>query len=87
MKNLEVIIRVYNLSLDLLVTPTDNQFYRFKVEIVNGGDIPMVFKYQPDHSWILEKATMKFFTKKYVAQLGALVQIKRPEWFNQHAYE
>jgi hypothetical protein len=81
MTGIEVIIRVYNLSIGVIVTPIDRKFYRFKVAPVNGGAYPMILNYQPDNSWIVEKATMKFFTAKYVRRLGNLIQIKKPEWF------
>jgi hypothetical protein len=81
MTRFEVNIRIYNLSLSLIVKPMNNQFYHFKVETMSGGHHPMILKYQPGCHWIVEKATMKFFTQTYVRQLGALIQIKKPEWF------
>lgn len=81
MTGFEIILQIYNLSIGVIVTPMDKQFYHFKVETVRGGPHPMILKYHPDYSWIVEKATMKFFTQTYVRQLGALIEIKKPEWF------
>jgi len=78
----EIIIWIYNLSLSLVVTPIDPKFRRFKVETNGSGPDAMIVKCLRGHSWIVEKATMKFFTKKYVHQLGKLIEIKKPEWFN-----
>lgn len=77
----EIIIWIYNLSLCLVVTPIDTKFHRFKVETLNNGSDFMILKYLPEHFWIAEKVTMKFFTKEYIHQLGKLIEIKRPEWF------
>jgi len=67
------------MSLGLIVTPLDTRFSRFKVETAEGGAVPMILKCLPNHSWIVEKTTMKFFTKKYVKQLGALIEGKKKE--------
>ena len=42
----------------------------------------MILKYLPDCSWIAEKATMKFFTKAYIRRLGALIESKKPHFFD-----
>jgi hypothetical protein len=83
MTSFEIIIWIYNLSLCLVITPLDSKFCRFKVETVSTGSSAMILKYLPDHSWIAEKTTMKFFTKEYIHKLGKLIEIKRPEWFKR----
>lgn len=84
MISVEIVIWVYNLSLCLVVTPIDSKFRRFKVETINQGQDAMIVKYSPGHSWKAEKTTMKFFTKKYIRELGKLIQVKKPEWFFNH---
>jgi hypothetical protein len=81
MTSFETVIRVYNLSLGLIVTPVGNSPDQFKIEMIKGEPNPMILKYLPDHSWIAEKVTMRFFTKKYISELGALIEGNRPEWF------
>jgi hypothetical protein len=83
MTSFEIIIWIYNLSLYLVITPLDAKLCRFKVETVSTGSDVMILKYLPDHSWIVEKTTMKFFTKEYIHQLGKLIEIKRPECFHR----
>ena len=85
MISVEIVIWVYNLSLCLVVTPIDAKFRRFKVETINSTQDAMIVKYSPGHSWVAEKATMKFFTKKYIRELGKLIKIERPEWFGLKA--
>jgi len=77
----EIVMLLYNLSVCLMVTPIDSEFCRFKIEIWGGGSIPMVLKLLPDRSWTVEKATMKFFTKNHIRELGELIEGERPEWF------
>lgn len=81
MTSFETVIRVYNLPLGLIVTPVYGSPYRFKIEMIVGEPNPMILKYLPDHSWSAEKVTVKFFTKKYISELGALIEWNRPEWF------
>ena len=40
----------------------------------------MIIKYMPDHTWVAENVTMKFFTEKYIRELGALIESKKQEW-------
>lgn len=81
MTGFEIIIWIYNLSLPLVITPVDSKCRRFRVETISSGPEAMIVKYLPDHSRVAEKATMKFFTKKYIHRLGRLIEIKQPEWF------
>jgi hypothetical protein len=81
MTSFEIIIWIYNLSMSLMVTPIDAKFRRFKVETTNSGTDAMIVKCSRGNSWVAEKATMKFFTKKYVHELGKLIEVKKPEWF------
>jgi hypothetical protein len=83
MTSFELNIWIYNLSLYLVVTPLDAKYCHFKVEDASTGSGVMILKYLPDRSWIAEKTSMKFFTKEYIHQLGKLIEIKRPEWFDQ----
>ncbi|EHQ30992.1 hypothetical protein [Mucilaginibacter paludis] len=81
MSGFEINIQVYNMPLSVIVTPIDSKFCRFKVETVRGKAQPMILTYRPDCSWIVEQASMKFFTLAYVGKLGALIKNKKPEWF------
>jgi hypothetical protein len=85
MTSFEIVIWIYNLSLQLSVTPMGNTTDRFKIETKEGGENPMIVKYLPDQSWIAEKATMKFFTANYIRELGQLIERKKPEWFYESA--
>ena len=84
MTSFEIIISIYNLSLYLVITPMDSQFQQFKVETLTKGFNVMILKYLPEHSWVAEKVTMKFFTKEYIHKLGKLIEIKKPEWFKRN---
>ena len=68
------------MSMDLIVTPVGNSSDRhFEVEMITGETSPMVIKYSPGHTWVAENVTMKFFTEKYICELGALIEIKQQE--------
>jgi hypothetical protein len=84
MTSFEIIIWIWNLSLSLVVTPKDSKFRRFKVETNGSGPDAMIVKCLRGRFWAVEKATMKYFTKEYVHQLGKLIEIKKPEWFNRN---
>ncbi len=84
MISIEIALFVYNLPLGLIITPLEVTPLRLDVKAVSGDTNSMILKYLPNNSWTAEKCTMKFFTKKYVEQLGLLIQNKKPEWF--HAY-
>jgi hypothetical protein len=80
-QSFKIVIWIYNLSMDLVVTPTDGMLHRrFKVETITGEVNPMIIKYMPDHTWVAENVTMKFFTEKYIRELGALIESKKQEW-------
>jgi len=74
-QSFKIVIWIYNLSMDLVVTPS-TLHRRFKVETIAGGANPMIIKYMPDHTWVAENVTMKFFTEKYIRELGALIERK-----------
>ena len=76
-QSFKIVIWIYNLSMDLVVTPMDSTLHhRFKVETITGEANPMIIKCMPDHTWVAENVTMKFFTEKYIRELGALIERK-----------
>jgi len=81
MASFEIILWIYDHSLRLFVTPIDANSCRFKIETIRNGTGAMILNYSPDHSWVAEKVTMKFFTKDYIHQLGKLIELERPELF------
>jgi hypothetical protein len=69
------------MSIDLMVTPVGSPGDRhFKIEMMTGKASPMFVKYLPDHTWVAENVTMKFFTEKYIVELGALIASKQQEF-------
>ncbi len=77
----EIVIFIYNMYMVLIVSPLDAKSMRFKVVSNESVLDDMILKYLPNHTWVAEKSTMKFFTKKYITELGKLIKIKKPEWF------
>ena len=74
-------IGIYNLPMELLITPIGNKVsHRFRVETIAGATIVMIIKYLPDGDWVAESVTMKFFTEKYIRELGSLIESKKHEW-------
>jgi len=66
--------------MDLVVTPVGSTLHRrFKVETIAGEANPTIIKYMPDHTWVAENVTMKFFTEKYIREVGALIENKNKD--------
>jgi len=76
---------IYNLPLGLIIIPVEVKPLTFKVKATAGNTNSMILKYLPDNSWVAEKSTMKFFTKKHIEQLGLQIQNKKPEWFHPYS--
>ncbi len=81
MASTEIVICIYNMYMVLMVTPLDAKSMRFKVISNDKGIDDMILNYKPNDTWTAEKVHMKFFTKKYICELGKLIKIKKPEWF------
>lgn len=80
-ESFKIVIWIYNLSMELIVTPVvSSRNCHFKVETITGEAKPMIIKYMPDQTWVAENVTMKFFTEKYIREMGASIESKNLEW-------
>jgi hypothetical protein len=52
----------------------------FRVETIAGSANAMIIKYMPDRTWVAENVTMKFFTERYIRELGLLIEGEQHEW-------
>ncbi|HEY4196080.1 MAG TPA: hypothetical protein VGM63_11125 [Mucilaginibacter sp.] len=81
MVSFTVVLQIYNSPLALIVTPIAMMPYSFIVKTLSGKDNSMIIKRLPNRSWIGEKVTMKYFTKKNIQRLGKLLETKNKELF------
>ena len=79
MKSFTVIISIYNLAMDFIVTCIGSKPYRFKVETIIG-EPHAVLKLLPGHEWVAEQVSMKYFTKDNIKRLGLLIEDEKPKW-------
>jgi hypothetical protein len=81
MESFTVMLKIYNLSMGLIVTPLDSKPFYFKIETTTGGPNSMLMNRMPDHSWNADCIQMKYFTHKNVQRLGALIELEQPGLF------
>jgi len=81
MESFTVMLKIYDLSIGLIVTPLDSKPFYFKIETTIGGPNSMFMNRMPDHSWIANCIQMKYFTYKNIQRLGALIEVKQPGLF------
>jgi hypothetical protein len=79
MVSFTVVLQIYNSPLALVVTPIAILPYSFLVKTLSDKSTSMIIKRLPDRSWIGEKVSMKFFTKKNIQRLGQLIEFKTQE--------
>jgi hypothetical protein len=77
MVSFTVILQIYNSPLALVVTPIAMMPYSFLVKTLSDKSNSMIIKRLPNRSWIGEKVTMKYFTKKNIQRLGRLIETKK----------
>lgn len=80
MKSFTVIISIYNLAMNFMVTRIGTKPYRFKVETIIGETNATVLKLLPGHEWVAEHVSMKYFTKENIRRLGVLIDGEKPKW-------
>jgi len=81
MESFTVIISIYSSALAFIVTRISARPYRFKVETAVGEPHATVLKLLPDNNWIAEQVSMKYFTKRNILRLGALIEREKLKWF------
>jgi hypothetical protein len=79
MVSFTVVLQIYNSPLALVVTPIAMMPYSFLVKTLSNKSNSMIIKRLPNRSWIGEKVTMKYFTKKNIQRLGRLLETKNKE--------
>jgi hypothetical protein len=79
MVSFTVVLQIYNSPLALVVTPLAMMPYSFLVKTLSDKGNSMIIKRLPNRSWIGEKVTMKYFTKKNIQRLGRLIETKNKE--------
>ncbi|MDB5143916.1 MAG: hypothetical protein JWQ66_2629 [Mucilaginibacter sp.] len=79
MVSFTVVLQIYNSPLALVVTPLAMMPYSFLVKTLSDKGNSMIIKRLPNHNWIGEKVTMKYFTKKNIQRLGRLIETKNKE--------
>ena len=77
MVSFTVVLQIYNSPLALVVTPIAMMPYSFLVKTLSNKNNSMIIKRLPNRSWIGEKVTMKYFTKKNIQRLGRLIETKK----------
>ena len=76
-----IVLQIYNSPLALVVTPLAILPYRFLIKTLSERSNSMIIKRLPDHSWVGEMVTMKYFTKKNIQRLGKLIEIENKDIF------
>jgi hypothetical protein len=76
-----MVIEVYNFPLPLVVTPKTIPPYCFHIKTVGESSNTMIIKRLPDHSWIGEMVTMKYFTKENIQLLGKIIESENQRMF------
>ena len=79
MVSFTVVLQIYNSPLALVVTPLAMMPYSFLVKTLSDKSNSMIIKRLPNRSWIGERVTMKYFTKKNIQRLGRLIETKNKE--------
>ena len=79
MVSFTVVLQIYNSPLALVVTPLAMMPYSFLVKTLGNKGNSMIIKRLPNRSWIGERVTMKYFTKKNIQRLGRLIETKNKE--------
>jgi len=77
MKSFPIAIEIYNFSLPLVVTFIALSPYCFHVKTMGESSNSMIIKRLPDHSWIGEKVTMKYFTNENIQLLGKTIESEK----------
>ena len=80
MKSFTVMISIYSLAMDFIVTCIGSKPYRFKVETIIGEPHATVLKLLPGHTWVAEYVSMKYFTKANIRRLGQLIEGEKTKW-------
>jgi hypothetical protein len=82
MKSFTIILSIYSSAMAFMVTCISANPYRFKIETTVGEPNATVLKLLPGHTWVAEHVAVKYFTKRNIKRLGALIEVKKPEWLN-----
>jgi len=81
MERFTVIISIYSSAMAFIVTRISTRPYRFKVETSIGEPNATVLKLLPGPIWVAEHISMKYFTKRNIRRLGALIEKEKLKWF------
>jgi len=81
MERFTVIISIYSSAMAFIVTRISTRPYRFKVETSIGEPNATVLKLLPGSTWVAEHISMKYFTKRNIRRLGALIEKEKLKWF------
>jgi hypothetical protein len=81
MKSFTIIISIYSSAMAFIITRISARPYRFKIETTVGEPHATVLRLLPDNNWIAEQVSMKYFTKRNIRRLGALIEKEKLKWF------
>jgi len=81
MESFTVMLKIYDLSMGLIVTTIDSKPFCFKIETTTDGPNSMIINRLPDRTWNAECIKMKYFTDENIQNLGALIESEKPGLF------